>query len=62
MSDSADPPGQVLAAGRRPLHHVGEADAVVLRQTLVMHVIELLVGQTRQEETFPWTEENESRV
>lgn len=30
------PLGQVLAAGRGPFHHVGEANAVDLRQTLVV--------------------------
>lgn len=46
-------PGQVLAARCGPLHHVGEADAVFLRQALVVHVVELLFSQTRQKQTFP---------
>ena len=38
--------GQVFASWCSPLHHVGEADAVLLRETLVVHVVELLVRKT----------------
>ena len=46
--------GQVFASWCSSLHHVGKADAVLLRETLVVHVVELLVRQTWQEQTLPW--------
>lgn len=49
-------PGEVLAARCGPLYHVGEADAITLRQALVMHVVKLLISQTRKKQTFPWME------
>lgn len=50
------PLGQVLAAGRGPLHHVGEANAVDLWQSLVVWVIQLLLCESWQKQTFPCTE------
>lgn len=37
-------PGKIFAARCGPLYHVGEANAVILWQALVMHVVELLVS------------------
>lgn len=47
-------PGQVLAAWRGPGHHVGEAHLVLGGQHGVVHVVELLLGEARQEQTLPW--------
>ena len=38
--------GQVFASRCGPLHHVGEADGVLLGEAGVVHVVELLVRQT----------------
>lgn len=46
-------PGEVLAAWRGPLHHVGEADPVLPRQGVVVHVVQLDLAQPRHEETLP---------
>lgn len=47
-------PGQVLAAWRGPGHHVGEAHLVLGGQHGVVHVVELLLGEARKEQTLPW--------
>lgn len=47
-------PGQVLATRCGPGHHVGEAHLVLGREHSVVHVVELLLGEARQEQTLPW--------
>lgn len=53
MSRDPGSPGQVFAAWRCPGHHVGEAHFVFDRQDGVVHVVELLLSESRQKQALP---------
>lgn len=46
-------PGEVFAPRRGSGHHVGEADLVLGGQRFVVHVVEQLLREARQEQALP---------